>query len=71
MWHLALHEVTHSFIGVHDEYFTIREGELASVCADQFEKATPRLLKVFEGKASPSWIEKVPVIDNDDQRSLF
>jgi hypothetical protein len=71
MWHLALHEVTHSFMGVHDEYFTIREGDLASVCADQFKKAIPRLLKVFEGKASPSWIEKVLVIDNDDQRSLF
>ncbi|MBG0771435.1 MAG: hypothetical protein H0S82_06980 [Anaerolineaceae bacterium] len=71
MWHLALHEVTHSFMGVHDEYFAIREGELASICADHFEKAIPRLLKVFEGKASPSWLEKVPVIDDDYQRSLF
>lgn len=71
MWHLALHEVTHSFMGVHDEYFTIREGELASVCADPFEKAIPRLLKVFEGKASPSWIERVPMLEDDYQRSLF
>jgi hypothetical protein len=71
MWHLALHEVTHSFMGVHDEYFTIREGELASACVDHFGKAIPRLLKVFEGKASPSWIEKVPVREEDDQRSLF
>jgi hypothetical protein len=71
MWHLALHEVTHAFIGVHDEYFTIREGELASVCADHLEKATPHLLKVFEGKARPSWIEDTHVVENDYQRSLF
>jgi hypothetical protein len=58
-------------MGVHDEYFTIREGELASACVDHFGKAIPRLLKVFEGKASPSWIEKVPVREEDDQRSLF